>query len=116
MRYKLWDRVSQIITPSGEVFSPEEWVEKHPVARVLDTICGAGEVNGNVFAVYSQFKEMYERMGCDFTECETAQECLNAIEEFEDARNEISVVSDQTRIADALEDLVVLSMPDEEEL
>ena len=115
MRYKIWDKVSNVITPSGKVFTPEEWIEKYPVANSLDTICGGSEVNGNVFGVYSQFVEMYENQGCDFTGCVTKQDFLDRIEVFEDERNDEIAVNDNTRIADALEDLVVLNMPDVEE-
>ena len=115
MKYQIWDKVSNVITPSGEVFTPEQWIAKYPVANILDTVCGGGDVNGSFFGIYSQMVEMYESFGCDFTGCETQQDYLNAIEEFENIQNEQPIYDDNTRIADALEDLVVLNMPDEEE-
>ena len=63
---------------------------------------------------YTSFKDNYERQGCDFSQCETKQDVLDAIEAFEDEMNSAVVYSDETRIADALEDLVVLNMPDAE--
>lgn len=115
MKYQIWDKVSDVITPSSNVFTAEEWIREHPAAGIVDTICSAGEVNGAVFGIYSQFVSMKEAEGCDFTGCVTKQDYLDRIEEFENERNNQPVLDDNTRIADALEDLVVLNMPDEEE-
>ena len=117
MKYQIWDKESNVIVPTGKIFTAEQWKAKYPIANVegIDIVCGGGVINGNIFAVYDDFKAMYEEQGCDFSECETKQECLNAIEEFENSKNEEYTINDQTRIADALEDLVVLNMPDEEE-
>lgn len=111
-RYVIWDEVSQVITPIGEVLSAEEWMDRYPMARLdgLQLVVAGGQINGAFCGVYSEMVDMYERMGCDFTGCETQQDHLDAIEAFEDARNTPTddTVSDQTRIADALEDMVVL--------
>ena len=57
---------------------------------------------------------MMKKTGCDFTGCTTDEEVLAKIEAFEDeARTPSTSISDQTRIADALEDIVALSMPDD---
>ena len=114
MKYQIWNKTDNIITPIGEVLSPEQWIERFPMARVVDIVIGGGVINGSCCMEYTSFKETYEKMGCDFSGCETKQDCLDAIEAFEDRPPEF-VVDDQTRIADALEDLVVLNMPDEEE-
>lgn len=116
-KYAIWDKQSNVIVPAGKVFTSEQWIEKYPIAGVegVDIVCGGGVINGNLFAVYDDFVENYERQGCDFTDCETKQDYLDRIEEFEDEQNNTSVIDDNTRIADALEDLVVLNMPDEEE-
>ncbi len=116
MKYQIWNKTDNIITPIGEVLSPEQWIERFPMARVVDIVIGGGVINGACCMEYTSFKESYEKMGCDFSQCVTKQDCLDAIEAFEDAQNvPVEVISDQTRIADALEDLVVLNMPDEEE-
>ena len=110
-RYAIWDKVSNVITPIGEILSPEEWIERYPVANILTTVCAAGDINGAYFGVLSQMKIMYENEGADFSEATTDEEILEVIEAFEDARNEEAknYVDDQTRTADALEDLVVLT-------
>jgi hypothetical protein len=114
-RYAIWNKRDQVITPIGEVLTPEQWISRYPMANVLDIVIGGGAINGAYCMEYTSFKEMYEKEGCDFSQCVTKQDCLDAIEAFEDARNNQPIgVTDETRIADALEDLVVLSMPDVE--
>ena len=91
-RYAIWDKVSPIITPIGEVLSAEQWKTRYPVAN-LDTIkvvCGGGEINGAFFGTLNQMKEMYTKNGCDFSACVTDQDVLDAIEAFEDEMNKPS--------------------------
>jgi hypothetical protein len=111
-RYAIWNKTDRVITPIGEVLTPEQWIERYPMGEFLDLVVGGGTINGAYCMEYTSFKDMYEREGCDFSGCVTQQDCLDAIEAFEDERNSTVVYNDQTRIADALEDLVVLNMPD----
>lgn len=88
-RYAIWDKVSPVITPSGKVYTAEEWMQKYPVAA-LDTItvvCSASEINGGIFDTLGRMVQMYEGMGADFSACTTAEEKLEVIEAFEDAMN-----------------------------
>lgn len=109
-KYAIWNKKDKVITPSGAIFTPEQWIEKYPVAEVLDIVCGGGAINGSIFAVYDQMIEMYTAEGCDFSGCSTQQEHLDRIEQFEDERNNAgnTYVEPNSRIADALEDLVVM--------
>ena len=123
-KYAIWDKQSPIITPIGEVLTAEQWIERYPVAGIdsITVICAAGEINGAFFGTLGQMVDMYTKMGCDFFDCITDQEKLDAIEVFEDikeaeakaaaeaAANEIST---EERIAAALEAQVLMSMPDE---
>ena len=124
-RYAIWDKVSPVITPSGEVFTAEQWMERYPVARLdsVTILCSPGEVNGGFFGTLGQMVSIYEEQGCDFSDCETPEEKLNRLEEFENeqeakARAEAAaaalVPSTEERIAAALEAQVMMSMPDEE--
>ena len=115
-RYQIWDKTSPVITPIGEVLTPEQWISKYPVANVLPTVVAGGAINGAFFGVYPAMIDMYEKMGCDFSECTTEQEHLDAIEAFEDAANtpDVSYVSTDERIAAALEAQVMMSLPDDE--
>ena len=113
-RYKLWDKESNVITPIGEVLTPQQWIDRYPVANVLPTVCGGGAINGAYFGVYDEMIELYTKQGCDFSECNTEQEHLDKIEEFEDIMNTpAEVISAEERIASALEAQVLMSMPDE---
>lgn len=116
-KYAIWDKVSPIITPVGEVLTSEKWIERYPVAGIpsIKVVCGGGEINGAFFGTLGNMVEMYTAQGCDFSECTTDQEKLDVIEAFEDAMNAPSeVVTAEERIAAALEYQVMASLPDEE--
>ena len=112
-KYQIWNKTDNIITPIGEVLSPEQWIERYPMANIIDIVIGGGVINGSHCMAYDAFKEMFENV-IDFSDCTTKQECLDKIQEYEEREPEPQVVDNETRIADALEDLVVLNMPDEE--
>lgn len=88
-RYAIWDKVTPIITPIGEVLSPEQWKERYPVAALdsITVVCAAGEINGAFFGTLGQMKQMYEANGADFSACVTPEDCLKVIEDFEDEMN-----------------------------
>ena len=114
-RYQIWNKTDEIVTPIGEILTPSQWLERYPMGNRFDLIIGGTAINGSVCMEYTSTIEMYRSKGCDFSGCITKQDHLDAIEAFEDARNAPDTSTpDQTRIADALEDLVVLNMPDEE--
>ena len=117
-RYQIWDKKSNVITPIGEVLTPEQWINRYPMAGVdgIDLIIGGGTINGSVCMEYTQTKDMYEKMGCDFSSCETKQDVLDTIEGYEDEMNtpDPNYVSNEERIASALEAQVMMSLPDEE--
>ena len=113
-KYQVWNKTDNVITPIGEVLTPEQWIERFPMARTLDIVIGGGTINGSVCMEYTSMIDMYTKMGVDFSGCVTQQDYLDAIEAYEDTPPE-PMTSDETRIADALEDLVVLNMPDADE-
>ena len=105
-RYAIWNKEDMIITPVGEVLSAEEWIARYPVAAVptITVVCAAGEINGGFFGTLGQMVQMYEAQGCDFSECKTDEEKLEAIEAFEDEMNKPSTApSAEERQAAALE-------------
>lgn len=104
--YALWNKQDPIITPIGEVFSAEEWMERYPVARLdsIDIVCQAGEINGGFFGTLGSLVDSYEAQGCDFSLCGTAQEKIDAINDF-DKQLKIAAenkVSDKTLTATSL--------------
>lgn len=124
-KYAIWNKQDIILTPIGEALTAQQWMDRYPIAK-LDTvtvICAAGEINGGFFGTLGQMVEMYEKQGCDFSDCTTPEEKLDAIEAF-DAMKEAEMkaaqeaaanaITTDERIAAALEAQVLMSMPDEE--
>ena len=119
-KYAIWDKTSPIITPIGEVLTAEQWTSRYPVAGVdtIKVVCAGGEINGAFFGTLGQMKEMYAKLGCDFSACETDQDILDTIEAYEDYLNtpvESTEPTTDERIAAALEAQVMMSLPDEDE-
>ena len=87
-KYAIWDKVSPVITPIGEVLTAEQWIARYPVAGVetITVVCAAGEINGAFFGTLGQMVHDASSQGCDFSACETAEEKLAAIEAFEAAK------------------------------
>lgn len=88
-RYAIWNKKDAILTPVGHVFTAEQWIAKHPIASIdtIKVVCGGGEINGSFFGTLGSMVETYTKAGCDFSNCKTDEEKLNAIETFEDAKN-----------------------------
>ena len=117
MKYKIWDKKTNIITPIGEVLTPEDWIKRYPMTGLdsIKTVIGGGVVNGTICMEFTGMVDMYRKMGCDFSECIHDQDYLDAIEAFED-RPIVSIeTTTDERIAAALEAQVMMSLPDEEE-
>ena len=93
MRYAIWNKKDSIITPVGEVLTAEQWIQRYPVAGVdgIDVVCSAGVINGGFFGVLAQMGQAYENDGCDFASCTTAEEKLQAMEDFDKAAAEAAV-------------------------
>lgn len=113
-KYAIWDKQTQVITPIGEVLTPEQWIERYPMAglETITVVCAAGEVNGAFFGTLGQMVQMYEAQGADFSEAETDEEKLKVIEAWEDTINEGTGESTpEERIAAALEYNNLLNSP-----
>lgn len=120
-RYVIWDKKTPIITPIGEVLSAEQWIARYPMAALdsITVLCAAGEINGGFFGTLGQMKQMYENEGADFSACTTDEEVLQAIEDFDDARDAAAAEaaaqpSSEERIAAALEAQNLMAMDDVE--
>ena len=87
-RYAIWNKQDTILTPAGEVFTAEKWIERYPIAGMssITVICAGGEINGGFFGTLGQMVEMYVKEGCDFSSCVTPEDKIAAIEAFEDKR------------------------------
>lgn len=128
-RYIIWDHVSTVITPSGEIFTPQEWDERYPAATLIPYVMSGGDMNGALMQSYGSMKEMAIAQGCDLTGITDGQPVLDAIEAFEIEREQQAFEDEQAqreaeiaeaqaaaelaqREVEALEDLVVMNMPD----
>lgn len=106
MKYAIWNKKDDIITPVGEVLSAEQWIERYPVAGLehITVVCSAGEINGGFFGTLGQMVMLCESRGADFSACKTEEEKLALIEEFESAAASAvaEVVSNEEITASAL--------------
>lgn len=114
-RYQLWDKVSDIYTPSGAHFTAEEWAGRYswikiPGAKMIIT---APPINGGAALEWNSTVEQYKRMGADITEGMSDDEILAAIEYFEDNPPVSDEPSIEERTAAALEFIALASLPDE---
>lgn len=109
-KYQIWNRHDKVITPSGEVFTPEQWIAKHPMAGIesLKTVISGNTINGSLFYEFTDFVNRALKAGCDFTGCVSDQDCLDAIESFEEEQAALAMAAAEEptaeeRIAAALE-------------
>ena len=84
-KYAIWNKQDPILTPIGEVLTAEQWIERYPIAAVptVTVVCAAGEINGGFFGTLGQMVDMYQDDGCDFTGCETPEDKINRINQYE---------------------------------
>ena len=114
-RYAIWDKQSPVITPVGEVFTAEQWKDKYPMSKIdgIDlVVSGESAVNGAFCNEYTSLIAIYQGQGCDFTGCETRQDHLDKIEEFEDANRDAgqNYVSPEERMAAAQEAQLLIAL------
>lgn len=100
-KYAIWNKKDPILTPIGEVLTAEQWIERYPIAGVasINVVCAGGEINGAFFGTLGSMCETYEKQGCDFSGCETAEDKLAAIEAFEEAREADAKVAAENEAA-----------------
>lgn len=82
--YAIWNKKDTIITPSGAIYTADQWIAKYPVAKLdnISIVCAAGEINGAFFGTLGSMVEMYEKQGADFSNCKTPEDKINVINDF----------------------------------
>lgn len=92
-KYAIWNKKDPVLTPIGEVLTAEQWIKRYPIAGIdtITVICSAGEINGAYFGTLGQMVEVYERQGCNFSQCETAQDKLDKIESFDEEKEQLAL-------------------------
>lgn len=111
-KYAIWNKTDDIYTPVGEQLSPADWIARYGWIRnpVAVPVVAAGLINGAYCGELSQMRQLAEQNGAVFEDGLEGEELLDAIAEYEDSLSRIEPgISDATRTADALEDLVVLT-------
>lgn len=116
-RYKIWDKTENIYTPSGEEFTPEQWLDRYKWAKRdgVKMVVSGELINGAFCGEFETMKHRAEKMGVTFTDGMTDEEVLAAIEEFEKNPPGADQPSIEERTAAALEAQVLMSMPEEAE-
>ena len=114
-RYVIWDKETPVITPVGEVFTAQQWKDRYPMSKIdgIDlVISGESAVNGAFCNEYTSFVAIYKGQGCDFEGCETKQDYLDRIEQFEEDNKHAGqdYVSPEERMAAAQEGQLLVMM------
>lgn len=114
-KYQIWDKVSDIYTPSGARFTAAEWKVKFPWINIpgAKMIITTGIINGGAAMEFEATKATYIRQGATITDTMTDEEVLAAIEDFEDNPPGAGEPSVEERTAAALEFLAMSNLPDE---
>ena len=107
---EFYDGTKTYMYPNMKLATPEVVLADFPAILAFKHVIETDE-NGQVLFAVENFSAMRSRYNIDKNL--TDDEALEAIQEIINATPE-PVLDDNTRIADALEDLVVLNMPDEE--
>ena len=104
MKYIIWDKTSNVYTPSGEEFTAAEWKERYKWAKIPSAKCvmAGGVFNGAFMAELEQFRDYYMNQGAPITASDTDAEVLSKAEAW-DAREVEQEATAEERIAAALE-------------
>ena len=100
-RYQIWDKVSNVYTPSGNMYTAEEWINKYKWINIpgMVPVMSAGSINGAMIADLASMKKNAIMQGATFEDTLTDQQLLDAIEAFEDQRNEEAKIAAQEAAA-----------------
>lgn len=107
---EFYDGTKTYMYPNMKLATPEIMQRDYPAILAFRHVIETDEAGQVCFAI-ENFSAMKSRYNIDPTLGDN--EALAAIQEIMNTEPE-PVLDDNTRIADALEDLVVLNMPDEE--
>ena len=114
-KYKIWDRETDLVTPIGEVLTPEQVFARYPAPNLPNMkyiICDAS-ISLAAFMEFEATNEHYKRLGVPITDDMTDQEVLDAISYWEEHPPE-PVPTAEERIAAMLEVQSMMMLPDNE--
>lgn len=112
-KYQFWDKTSDLYTPSGKMYTAEQYLEKNRWAAnpAVKCVISQGPINCGVFMEFGAMKNEYVRQGMEIPEGATDEEILDLIEAWEDRVIEAPVTAEE-RIAAALEYQNIANMDD----
>lgn len=87
-KYQIWDKVSNVYTPSGNMYTAEEWINKYKWINIpgMVPVMSAGSINGAMIADLASMKKNAISQGCTFSDDMSDEQVLEAIEAFENQR------------------------------
>ena len=87
-KYQIWDKVSNVYTPSGNMYTAEEWINKYKWINIpgMVPVMSAGNINGAMIADLASMKKNAIAQGCVFEEGLSDEQVLEAIEAWEDQK------------------------------
>ena len=120
-KYCIWDKTSNVYTPSGNMYTAEEWINKYKWINIpgMVPVMSAGNINGAMIADLASMKKNAIAQGCTFTDGMTDEQVLEAIEAWENQKSEeakaavqeaANTPTTEERIAAALEYQNLLAM------
>lgn len=100
-RYQIWDKVSNVYTPSGNMYTAEEWINKYKWINIpgMVPVMSAGNINGAMIADLASMKKNAIAQGCIFTDGMTDEQVLEAIEAWENQKSEEAKIAAQEAAA-----------------
>ena len=103
-KYIIWDKTSNVYTPSGEEFTAEQWKERFKWAKIPTCKCvmAGGVFNGGFMAELEQFRDYYKKQGAPITDDMSDEQVLTAAQVWEEREVEQEATAEE-RIAAALE-------------
>ena len=113
MRYKIWNKTDNSVTPTGKVFTTQQVIEQYPAAGIdgMKYIIADQPISMAVFMEFEATKAFYKQQGVPITDDMTDQEVLDAISEWEE-HPPVPEPTAEERIAAALEFQNLNSLPD----
>ena len=116
MKYKIWDKKETLITPIGEVLTPEQVLKRYPSAGIEGSkfIIADAKVQLQCWDEFVGLKAFYKKLGAGFdliTDTMSDQEVLDAMTYFQD-NPPVTEATTEERTAAAMEFANVLQLPD----
>ena len=87
-KYQIWDKISNVYTPSGNMYTAEEWINKYKWISIpgMVPVMSAGNINGAMIADLASMKKNAIAQGCVIEEGLSDEQVLEAIEAWEEQR------------------------------